>query len=106
MLCLLSRLVPALRFPTLAYFITFLRRILEVEPKLFLIFFVKRNLNASNVSELNIVVDVLGMIVEYDCSSFTEFVCRLSLEPNADPNEPGTERFKLFTREKSKFRLL
>ena len=36
-------------------------------------------------------VDVLGMIVEYDCRSFIEFVCRLSLEPNADPNEPGTE---------------
>ena len=36
-------------------------------------------------------VDVLGMIVEYDCRSFIEFVCRLSLEPHADPNEPGTE---------------
>ena len=29
--------------------------------------------------------------MEYDCRSFIEFVCRLSLEPNADPNEPGTE---------------
>ena len=37
--------------------------------------------------------------MEYDCRSFIEFVCRLSLEPNADPNEPGTEGIVHFIRE-------
>ena len=49
------------------------------------------------------------MIVEYDCRSFIEFVCRLSLEPNADPNEPGTEEtiqvIRMAEQSYTKFRL-
>ncbi len=33
--------------------------------------------------------DVMGMIVDYEHKSFVKFVCRLALEPDADPNTPG-----------------
>ncbi len=33
----------------------------------------------------------MGVIVEHSCSSFLQYVSRLSLNPNADPNRPTVE---------------